>query len=68
MSKQHLLAHTADSQLKETESQDLKYLLLEKYKNEKMLERIMSIAYKSWIDRKMQDFDTPKNGKKFGMV
>lgn len=66
MSKQHLLAHIID-QLKETESQDLKYLLLEKYKNEKMLERIMSIAYNPWIDLKMQDFDTPKNGKKFGM-
>ena len=49
MSKQHLLAHTP-IQLKETEFQDLKYSTLEKYKNEKMLERIMSIAYKSWID------------------
>ncbi len=66
MSKQHLLVHIIE-QLKQTESQDLKYLLLEKYKNEKMLERIMSISYNPWIDLKMQDFDTPKSGKKFGM-
>lgn len=66
MSKTHLIA-TIVKNLQTMTDQSEKRELLKKYKNEMMLERIVSIAYNPWIDLKMQDFETKKSGKPFGM-
>ena len=66
MAKTNLIYNIVKS-LQETDSQSEKQAILEKYKLEKMLERIVSIAYNPWIDFKMQDFETVKRGKDWGM-
>ena len=66
MAKTNLIYNIVKS-LQETDSQSEKKVILEKYKLEKMLERIVSIAYNPWIDFKMQDFETVKRGKDWGM-
>ena len=66
MSKQNLLVNTVEA-LQGLDSQQEKQQLLQKYKNEKMLERIISIAYNPWINLKLQNFESNKSGKMFGM-
>lgn len=66
MGKTHLISTIVNNLQAMTDQSD-KRELLEKYKNEMMLERIVSIAYNPWINLKMQDFETAKSGKKFGM-
>lgn len=66
MSKTHLIANIVKN-LQTMTDQSEKRELLKKYKNEMMLERIVSIAYNPWINLKMQDFETKKSGKPFGM-
>tara|TARA_B100000900_G_scaffold135565_1_gene114777 strand:+ start:3680 stop:4657 length:978 start_codon:yes stop_codon:yes gene_type:complete len=66
MGKSHLISTIVNNLQTMTDQSD-KHELLSKYKNEMMLERIVSIAYNPWINLKMQDFETVKSGKKFGM-
>lgn len=66
MSKTHLLNDILAS-LSETSDQNEKFEILEKYKHEKILKRVIKIAYNPWIDLGMQNFVPKHMGKKFGM-
>lgn len=66
MSKTHLLNDILTS-LSETSDQHEKFEILEKYKHEKILKRVIKIAYNPWIDLGMQNFVPKHMGKKFGM-
>ena len=66
MSKTHLLKEILDN-LKEAETQQEKLEILNKYKHEKILKRVIKTAYNPWIDLGMQNFVPKHMGKKFGM-
>lgn len=66
MSKTHLIS-TVIENIQNTNSQEEKYEILDKYKKETILSRIISIIYNPWIDLKMQNFEPKRMGKKFGM-
>lgn len=66
MSKIHLL-HQIINDLKNTDSQEIKFEILDKYKNEQLIKRIIQISYNPWINLGLQDFTPTHSGKKFGM-
>lgn len=66
MSKTHLLNDILTN-LANASNQEQKLEILEKYKHEKILKRVIKIAYNPWIDLEMQHFVPKHMGKKFGM-
>ena len=66
MSKIHLL-HQIINDLKNTDNQEIKLEILDKYKNEQLIKRIIQISYNPWINLGLQDFKPTHTGKKFGM-